>query len=226
MRLSIAAQARGRRAERNLTPAQAESARLYVHIGELLGEVGARLAELDCVAFGCGPGSFTGVRLAATAAQALGYGLGIRVCRRSSLAVLAAGALRSLRARRVAVCVDARMGRAYFGLYGPAGEGDVLALQPDALIVPDHLALPPGPPCVAVGSGWAVWPQLTEHNSGQIAALQTELLPSASELLNMAGADFASDRLVSPELALPDYLAHGPVVARPQSHQESDRNVP
>ncbi|MDP6675357.1 MAG: tRNA (adenosine(37)-N6)-threonylcarbamoyltransferase complex dimerization subunit type 1 TsaB, partial [Gammaproteobacteria bacterium] len=71
-----------------------QSREIYSGVREVLDDLGLELAALDCIAFGCGPGAFTGLRVAAAAAQALAYGAGIPVARVSSLASLAAGAAR------------------------------------------------------------------------------------------------------------------------------------
>lgn len=121
-RLGLAAR-RGQQVEYfEAQPARTATADVYAHARELLGRLGAGFADLDYVAFGRGPGSFTGVRVAAAVAQALAYARVIPVCRISSLAVLAAGAGPGLHA----ICVDARMGRAYAALY----QVRVLALPP------------------------------------------------------------------------------------------------
>jgi tRNA threonylcarbamoyladenosine biosynthesis protein TsaB len=214
--LSLAACAGDRRASRALAPAKRESARLYVHVTELLAEIGISVRDLRCIAFGCGPGSFTGVRLAATAAQSLAWACGAQVARRSSLAVLAAGVFRRHDVPRVALCVDARMGRAYFGVYRRTADGEVLAEQPDQLVVPGEFVatLQAGaPPCDAAGNGWAAFPVLRDLPAFRPIAGEEAPLPAATDLLSMALRDEAAGRLLPPELALPEYLAHGPVVA-------------
>jgi tRNA threonylcarbamoyladenosine biosynthesis protein TsaB len=214
--LSLAACAGERRASRELSPAKRESARLFLHVAELLREIGSGVRDLQCVAFGCGPGSFTGVRLAAAAAQSLAWGCGAQVARRSSLAVLAAGVFRRHDVPRVAVCVDARMGRAYFGLYGRAAGGDVIAEEPDRLVVPGDLVASAGrdgAACAAAGNGWAAFPVLHDLRAFRPIAGEEAALPAATDLLSMALLDQAAGRLLPPERALPEYLAHGPVVA-------------
>ena len=90
VRPSSVAACNGEREFEALVPEGAKiAATLYGTIDEVLGEVDLALEDLDCIAFGRGPGAFTGLRVAAAAAQGLATGLGIRVCAVSSLAALA-----------------------------------------------------------------------------------------------------------------------------------------
>jgi len=208
-RLSLAAR-RGTRLEHfEATPARTATADLYGHACRLLGILGADLADLDYVAFGCGPGSFTGVRLAAAAAQALAYARGIPVCRVSSLAVLAAGAGPGLHA----ICIDARMGRAYAALYRvggqPAGGGPVPVMA-EALVDPAVFTFPGDEPFDGLGDAWQVFPALPGRHRSRLGGMRPDLLPSARDLLSIADLDFAAGRTVPPAGALPEYLGQMP----------------
>lgn len=206
-RLSLAAR-RGRQVEYfEAQPARTATADVYAHARELLGRLGAGFADLDYVAFGRGPGSFTGVRVAAAVAQALAYARVIPVCRISSLAVLAAGAGPGLHA----ICVDARMGRAYAALYQVTGDAAPLALMPEMLVDPATFGFPGDAACSALGDGWQAWPALLQRHQSRLAALHPGLLPSALDLLSMADRDFAAGRTVAAADALPEYLGQAPV---------------
>jgi tRNA threonylcarbamoyladenosine biosynthesis protein TsaB len=195
-------------------PARDETQRIYEHAARVLQDVGAALHDLEFVAFGCGPGSFTGVRIAAAAAQAIGFARDIPVCRVSSLAVLAAGAgvVRGS-GRLVVACLDARMERAYIGAYRVMPEA-VEVVVPDAWIDPAAFELPGDEPFVAVGDGWAAHPRLAERHRARVANLDAALLPSARDLLSMALRDFRAGRTWRPEEALPEYLGQVPALAR------------
>lgn len=196
----------------DLQPARDHSQRIYQHLQRLLDAVGADLGSLDFVAFGCGPGSFTGVRIAAAAAQALAFARSIPVCRASSLAVLAAGAGRLLGPGRYAVCQDARMGQAYVALYevGPAGEASPRPLLADALVDPRGWSVPGSDPFIALGSGWQAFPDLPGRHGDRVLSVEDGLLPSARDLLSMAHADFLAGRTVAADEALPEYLGQVP----------------
>ena len=221
-RMSLAACAGGRSLLWETKPARRETHRIYEHAKRLLLEVGADFSRLDCVAFGCGPGSFTGVRMAAAAAQAIAFARSIPVCRRSSLAVLAAGAARMLGAQLVATCLDAWMERVYLAVYRAGPGQDVTPVVPDALVDPLEYAIAGGEPFVAVGPGWLAYPPLLARHRGRITTLQPGLLPSAADLLSMAVADFGAGRTVQAHEALPEYLGHMPGMAGPLAARQGD----
>ena len=191
-------------------PARDETQNIFLHGTRVLSQVEAGIGDLDFVAFGCGPGSFTGVRIAAAAAQAIAFARAIPVCRISTLAVLAAGAGRLLGAPVVATCLDARMERAFMALYRVSSSGIPEALFPDALIDPREFRLP-GEACfTAVGRGWLAYPDLHARHQARISAVDAGLLPSARDLLSMAIAEFRAGRTVSARDALPEYLGQVP----------------
>ncbi len=94
--------------------------RLLPMADELLRETGLSVHELDGIAFGRGPGGFTGLRIAAGVAQGLAAGAGRPIVPVSNLAAVAAGAGRTTGADRVLACTDARMGQVYWAAYEDA----------------------------------------------------------------------------------------------------------
>ena len=209
--LSVAACNAERVAVWETQSARGESQRVFTHAARVLEEVELTLQDLDCVAFGCGPGSFTGVRIAAATAQSIAFALSIPVCRQSSLALLAAGAIRRHRTDFVGVCLDARMGRAYFALYRSGNGGPPLPVIEDCVIDPMTYVPENIESFLAVGMGWAAYPQLHASCSGKITATDISVLPSARDLLRMAVSDLQSGATVSAGQALPNYLTPGPV---------------
>jgi len=86
-------------------------------IDKIVVDAGVRIADLDGVAFGCGPGSFTGVRSAAATTQGIAFGADIGVIPVSSLHAMAQGAYRTHASSHVFASFDARMGELYWGVY-------------------------------------------------------------------------------------------------------------
>lgn len=111
-------------------------------IDEMLSNAGIKTSDLDGVAFGCGPGSFTGVRIAAATTQGIAYGADIGVIPVSSLQVIAQGALREHKATRVLAAIDARMSEVYWGAYASDDNGIVQPLQDDRISPPTEVVLP------------------------------------------------------------------------------------
>lgn len=203
---SVALLTGGQLALRETRGLQSPSRGVYTWVSELLGETGTELRQLDCIAFGCGPGSFTGVRVAVSLAQGLGYACNLPVCPVSTLAVLAAGALRETGAEAVVCCLDARMGEVYLGIYARDSVGGVRALRPDTLLKPEEVCLPDGITLLAVGPGWAAHPQLSARLASRFIDTDGDLLPSATQVLHLARPLFLAGRVVSAGEAVPNYL--------------------
>lgn len=208
-RLCVAASHAGRVALRELEPARDHTPLVYRLAVEVLTEVGTNIAGLDAVAFGCGPGSFTGVRVAAAAAQSIAYARRIPVCRVSSLRLLAASAGPAAGDEPVAVCMDARMGRVYAALFENGATGAASETWSD----PATLAWPGESRFRAVGDGWTAWPDLLQRYANRMSGHDAALLPSAQVLLDLAIAEYRAGRHVTAAEALPEYLGQMP--ARP-----------
>jgi tRNA threonylcarbamoyladenosine biosynthesis protein TsaB len=195
--------------------------RLLPMVDELLAESGLTLRGLDALAFGRGPGAFTGVRIAVGLAQGLAFGAGLPVVPVSNLAALARLALDRY-AQEVAaaagndhrsslpsalVCLDARMKEVYWAeAHGrPDGGVDLVA---ERLGTPELVTLEAAStarPLVAAGHGWSAYPVLRERHPS-LAACWPDLLPRAHEIAALAALEVAAGRVVSPEDAAPVYL--------------------
>jgi len=206
-RCSVAACAGDRVEIARLADHRASSRHLYEAIGQAVARAGLVPAALDCVAFGCGPGSFTGLRIAAAAAQGVAYALSIPVCRVSSLAATAVSARAVANSLPVAVCIDARQGEVYFGLYGWGSTGHPVALQPDALLRPDQVLFDAAHGAfLAAGNGWSVWPDMQTRNAAVIQDVLPDLWPEATGVLEIARQQFSERQFVAPAGALPNYV--------------------
>lgn len=203
---SVAACAGGRAGLREYPATGTQSRDVYVGIREVLEDLSVDLAALDCIAFSCGPGAFTGLRVGAAVAQSLAYGIGVPVVRVSSLAACAARARRIHAADSIVPCFDARMGEVYIGAYR-GGDGDTLDnVVADCVADPQQFRLPPDLGFFAAGPGWSVYPELAAHHDGQILGVDSTLLPTAVDILALAVGQFQAGETVAPEAALPNYI--------------------
>lgn len=177
-------------------------------IAALLGEAGLTLRQLDAIAFGRGPGGFTGVRLAASIAQGLGFAADLPLLPVSDLRALAAQALLLPGAPSHAlICQDARMGEVYWGCFERLAE-NILPTGPEAVAAPAALALPPawiGERVCGAGSGFAVHATALATLIAQLNPVRADLRPRAGEIALLAARDGLAEA-VPAEQAQPVYL--------------------
>ena len=181
------------------------SRQIYAAIREALDRAALDRSELTCVAFGNGPGSFTGVRVAAATAQSLAFSLGVPVIAVSSLAAIAVQAGRVHGAEPVAACLDARMGEAYLGVYRFDASGLAIPVQADRLVCPDDFVIEYDD-VMAAGPGWQAYPQMIEHNAGSISATEVGIWPTAAAVAVEAQELFRQGKVLAPHEALPNYV--------------------
>ena len=182
--------------------------RLMPMVDEVLAEAGVALHDLDALAYGHGPGSFTGLRIAAGTAQGLAYGLDKPLLGVSTLAALALAAHRRLHLRYVLPALDARMGEIYVGAYR-CHDGTVAALAEEAVMAPERLALPAGHAEVdwtGVGSGWALWSSMSAALQAGVSQHLDDWQPTAEELVRLAAQRYADGERTAPAQAQPVYL--------------------
>jgi tRNA threonylcarbamoyladenosine biosynthesis protein TsaB len=183
---------------------RAHADRVLRMVEDCLAEASIALADLDALVFGRGPGSFTGVRIAAGVVQGLALGADLPVVPVSTLAGYAVATARVHDRRRVAVAVDARMGECYWGAY-EVEDGLARSRVADLIAEPSALASPGGNGWVGVGSGWAAFPALADEMPG-VAVLDAALLPRAGDLLHNGADELAQGNGLKAEDALPLYL--------------------
>jgi tRNA threonylcarbamoyladenosine biosynthesis protein TsaB len=178
-------------------------------VDSVLAEGGIALTSLDAIAFGRGPGGFTGVRLAASVAQGLGFGAEVGVVPVSDLAAVAQRVVQmSPAVRRILVVNDARMREVYWSWY--AVEGSLQALEEEKVSASAAVLLPESPDAArvwaAAGRGLRAWPDLADRCRAAGATLHVDLLPRASEVLTLARPAVAAGEILPPEAALPVYV--------------------
>lgn len=197
-----------RRIDRYLELERGQAEHILPMVGEVLAEGGIALGALDAIAFGRGPGGFTGVRLAASVVQGLAFGAGLGVVPVSDLAAVAQR-VRALdpTARRILIANDARMREVYWLGYEVTSE--LRPLGAEQVTAPSEVRLPEVAPAftwAAAGRGLRAWPELAERCRVAGATLFPDLLPRASEILELARPRVASGQLLDPAQALPVYV--------------------
>lgn len=182
---------------------------------EVLAEAGVARQALDAVAFGRGPGSFTGVRIAAGVVQGIAYALDLPVVAISSLAALAQGAVREHAASHVLAAIDARMGEIYWGMYETGTDGLVADIAPEGLYTPERVPVPESGVWRGVGTAFDPYrAALTARLGTRLTACESARYPLARDLVALAVAAFGRGETVPAEAALPVYL-RDEVVKRP-----------
>ena len=198
-------------------------------VDAVLADAGLNLNDLDAIAFGRGPGAFTGVRIAAAVTQGLAGGASLPVLPVSSLAALAQAALDSSAGLGLAppptapgqalphttpgqdtiilAAIDARMGEIYWSLYEPDADGLATPVAAEQVTAPAALKVRGNRPIFAIGSGWKTYRKPLERIlSGRVTGADPERFPLAKDLLPLAAKEYNAGRRVSAEQALPVYL--------------------
>lgn len=201
---SVALLADGQVIERVETAPRRHAASLLPMAEACLAEASFELGALDAVAFGRGPGSFTGLRIATGVAQGIAFGAELPVLPVSNLAAGAAAAWRRHGWRRVLVAFDARMDELYAAAFELSDTGLPCAVSDEALLAPSALVLPAGGDWCGAGSAFTAWPALA--GALALAAVDAGLSPTARDLLGPAAAALARGEGVAAEEALPVYL--------------------
>ncbi len=177
------------------------SATLIPHVLELLARAGLRLADLDAIAFGRGPGSFTGLRTACAVAQGLGFGAGVPLLPIDTLHAVAEEARQRFGARRVVALLDARMEQVYAAQYAFDGSTPAPEAGQPRLLDPGEVVAPPG--WALAGNAFAAY---GDRLPDAAAAPRHEVLPTAAALLRLAPGLLAAGRAVPAAQAWPLYV--------------------
>lgn len=188
-------------AERICPPGKSHSETLLPLVRELLAESGVKVGQLDAIAFGVGPGAFTGLRVACGAAQGLAVATNRPLIPVTSLETMAALA----GAERVLALLDARMGEVYSGSYQLI-DGAYRLLGDIRVSAPDAVALPVESGWIACGNAIAAYPALAERLSAAGIAMQADILPGAAAVARLAVPRVARGEGIDAALAVPLYI--------------------
>ena len=170
---------------------------LLPHAAETLRELGLTFADVQGIAFGMGPGSFTGLRVSCGAAQ------GLAVAR--DLPLLGIGTLEAMAlasgGERVIVALDARMGEVYYGLYVHCRlQGEIVVCAPESVPLPESTGW------VACGNGLSYYPILRERLAAVVDVWRPEIMPSAEAVVRLAAPRLERGESIDPADAAPLYV--------------------
>lgn len=178
-------------------------------VESLLLEGGVSVRDLSAVAFGRGPGSFAGIRIATGVAQGLAVAFETPVVPVSTLETLAKSAFDQFDKEYVLATLDARMDEVYWAVYH-LNQGEVQALTPETvsspldIVLPDHVL-----DCLAVGPGMKYQSHMSLNVLGVITQSLADYFPKASTMLSIAQHALQRGESVPPDQALPVYIREG-----------------
>ncbi len=181
---------------------QRHAERILPMIEDLLAQAKISLSDLDAIAFGCGPGSFIGVRIATGVVQSLAFAQDLPVIPVSSLQALAQNAFKKTGAKKIAAGWDARMEAIYWGLFEERN-GFMESIKPEALSKPEDIQI--SSDFIAVGNAWFAYQNKLSKEFHPLK-LEEELYPNAISILEIALEKFSQGLSVSPLQAEPVYL--------------------
>ena len=193
---------------------QQHSQKLLPAVETLLSQAKLSLSELDGIVYGCGPGSFTGVRIGVSITQGLAFGADLKVVGVSNLAMMAQEAITQHDAKYVVTAIDARMSEVYFAIYKNSN-GMAEPVIKDVVCKPDNIGKilsslsedelqDINENSYAAGTGWETYKsELQEHIPAQLTDIR---LPNVKFVFGIAEQLFAKGEATVAEMAQPNYV--------------------
>lgn len=173
----------------------------------ILEEAGISIASVDVLAFGRGPGSFTGIRIGTGVVQGIALGAGLPVAPVSSLAAIAQGVYRTGGHKQVIAAIDARMQEIYWGCFQLDEKGYMQATQAEVVAKPEGLPLPAGDNWFAAGTAWSAYEdELNSLINEKVKEYDGDYLPHAQDIATLARDVIEKGQLVSADCVEPVYL--------------------
>ena len=210
--LSLALEAGGTVHDYHEHAGQLHAERILGETMALIARAGLNKSDLQGIAFGCGPGSFTGLRIACGVTQGLAYALDVRVKGIVTLMALAEDLFRTDGCRKVIACSDARMGEVYHAAYRRAAVDGLdawvevsppMVCKPES--VPDIAGYVPGE-WAACGTGFGVHANALQQRYPGLQVVRSDRVPTACAELALAKPYFAAGQADHPEQAQPIYI--------------------
>ncbi|BBB30824.1 tRNA (adenosine(37)-N6)-threonylcarbamoyltransferase complex dimerization subunit type 1 TsaB [Neptunomonas japonica] len=187
-------------------------------IQAMLDDAGLKVKDLDAIAFGRGPGSFAGIRIATGVAQGLAFSAELNLLPISTLAAVALAHHLETGDQQVVAALDARMDEVYWAAYRFENGLPVL-IGEERVDAPVNVCLPDASEWAGVGSGWRYLQGMSDQVKQWVTTLEVEpqgvdvqdaaeniTYPTAANIARLAIQDYQEGKSVSPELALPVYL--------------------
>lgn len=181
--------------ERVETSPRQHAQMLLPFIQSLLNEHSLKLSDLNAIAFGCGPGSFTGLRIAAGVAQGLSYGSACPVLPVSNLRAMAFQASEHTTLNHILPAFDARMDEVYWGAFELKRSQDsgrlvaIEALAREQVTPPEQVVCPLGSDWYGLGSGYAFFDRFDADSKSRIKEFDETARPMASDIVRLARLD-------------------------------------
>lgn len=171
----------------------------------VLAEGGLTVHQLDALAFGCGPGGFTGLRIAAGVVQGIAFGADLPVAPVSTLAAIARQTMNEQDTSRVAAAIDARMQEVYWGAYRFDAETELILIGEERVCSPTVVSPLEGDGWIGAGSGWAAYGDTLSRRLG-IESWWGDCYPRAGDIAALGALLYQRGEAVPVERALPVYL--------------------
>jgi tRNA threonylcarbamoyladenosine biosynthesis protein TsaB len=186
-------------------------------IENLLQDAGLKSSDIDVMAFGRGPGSFMGVRVAAGVVQGIAFAHSIPVVPVSTLAAIASVAMQQTGQTQVLAAIDARMSEVYWGTYTQAADGQIVLQGEEIVVAPAKAPIPDEGEWVVAGTGWGSYGDVLKLALADrcITSLD-ECFPSAEAIAKLAIDAYEKGGTVSAAEAIPVYLRDN-VASKPKT---------
>lgn len=212
---SVALRIDGVTQQRHAIAPREHAQRVLPDVHDLLTEAGITLNQLDAIAVGRGPGSFTGVRIAIGIAQGLAFGAELPLVPVSSLAALAQTAADECAAEHVIAAFDARMQELYCACYVRQSHGLVELMGEEQVAAAADVPLPSQGQWLAAGDGWENYDDILQARcSATLTAIHPNTMPQAQAVTKLAEAALHNGGGLPPAQVLPVYLRNN--VATPK----------